>query len=290
MKHFQNIGLILSDENSPEVREVVERTKRILDDNGCRYYEVDNLPYRSTAYPENVMQRLGACDLLIVFGGDGTFLGIARKVHALNVPLLGVNLGHLGFLVDLDQKAVRENLENILNGEYTRENRFLLSMRINEELMSLAMNDVVIHKTQLSRLIELDVNVNGEYLTSYRADGLIFSTPTGSTAYSLSTGGPIIYPTLPAILIAPICPHTFSHRPIVLPSSSAITIQHHPSMEKPVNVTCDGQELFTLKKEDRLSINSNEFDITLIHPLEYSFFSILKEKLSWGLQPSLQGR
>lgn len=282
MKHFQTIGLILSDINSVAVRSVVEYAKEILNDNHCDYYEVNNKLYRHRDYPEGVIRKLKECDLLIFFGGDGTFLGLARRVHHLNIPILGVNLGTLGFLVDLDQAAVQENLKNILKGQYTKERRDLLTMRINGEPRGLALNDVVLHKTRLSRLIELDVYVDNEFLTNYRADGLIFATPTGSTAYSLSVGGPILYPTLSTLLVSPISPHTFSHRPIVLPSSSLFVVRHHHSMEKPVNVTCDGQELFIFNREDELSVKSGESSVTLIHPLEYSFFSILKEKLGWG--------
>ncbi len=292
MKHFQKVGLILSDADSQPVQEIVEYTKRILIANGCRTIEVNNLQYREKrAYPNEILAQLGDCDLFIIFGGDGTFLGIARKVLRLQIPILGVNLGRIGFLVDLDVEAIEENLEDILNGLYTRENRFLLKAYIGEqkERCSLALNDVVIHKTDLSRLIELDLFVDNQYVTTYRADGLIFSTPTGSTAYALSTGGPLIYPTLPAIVIAPICPHTFSHRPIVLPANSNITVRLNREMRYPVNVTCDGQELFEFNLGDALTIESCKTDLTMIHPLEYSFFNILKEKLSWGQPPIERG-
>ncbi len=288
MKNFQKIGLILSNEASPEVVDVVERTKAILDKNNSTYVEVDNKKYRQEwSYPAPILAKLAKCDLIIAFGGDGTFLGIARKINHLNIPVLGVNLGRLGFLTDLDEQAIQENLESILRGEYTREKRFLLHADIEGRAQSLAMNDVVIHKSELSRMIELDVYVDDQYLSSYRADGLIFSTPTGSTAYSLSTGGPIIYPTLPAILIAPICPHTFSHRPLVIPSNSKIKVViSEEGTDEHVNVTCDGQELFTLSKEGELNIACAGNPITLIHPLDYSFFTILREKLNWGHQPN----
>lgn len=287
MKNFQKIGLILSNQASPEVVDVVERTKAILNKNDSAYVEVDNKKYRQDSrYPEEILTPLSRCDLIIAFGGDGTFLGIARKINHLNIPVLGVNLGRLGFLTDLDEQAIQENLESILKGEYTRESRFLLQADIEGRAHSLAMNDVVIHKSELSRMIELDVYVDDQYLSSYRADGLIFSTPTGSTAYSLSTGGPIIYPTLPAILIAPICPHTFSHRPLVIPSSSKIRVVISEGADNYVNVTCDGQELFTLSQEETLTIECAGNPITIIHPLEYSFFTILREKLNWGHQPN----
>ncbi len=288
MKHFQKVGLILSDESSAKVRAVVDYTRKILEANGCHIVEVNNRQYRSEKeYPEAVLEKLRDRDLFIGFGGDGTFLGIARKVLHLNIPILGVNLGRIGFLVDLDVEAIGKNLEDILNGRYTRENRSLLRSGINGDWGegSLALNDVVIHKTDVSRLIELDVYVDERYLTTYRADGLIFSTPTGSTAYSLSTGGPLLYPTLPAIIIAPICPHTFSHRPIVLPANSSIRVALNDEMKYPLNVTCDGQEVFEFRKEDYLKIETCRNDLTMIHPLDYSFFNILKEKLSWGHQP-----
>lgn len=287
MRKFQKIALILSNKESLEIQEAVARTKAIMDASGASYFEVNNLEYRNKLqYPLEIMGAISECDLIIAFGGDGTFLGIARKVHTLNIPVLGVNLGRLGFLTDIDQKMLHTHLSRILAGDVNYEERFLLKASIDDELRSFAMNDVVIHKTELSRLIEIDVYVNDYYLSTYRSDGLILATPTGSTAYSLSTGGPIMYPTLPAIVISPICPHTFSHRPLVIPANCKIDVVTSDREKEPVHVTCDGQELFSLSESERLTIEPSEHLLTLLHSEDYHYFSILREKLNWGNQPN----
>ncbi len=289
MKKIQKIALILSNKESSEVQEAAARAKNIMDENGVSYFEVDNYRYRSDLeYPAEIMAQIAQVDLIIAFGGDGTFLGIARKVHHFNIPILGVNLGRLGFLTDIDQRTIHTYLYEILEGKVLFEERFLLKASLDRDFRSFAMNDVVIHKTELSRLIEIDVYVNDRYLSTYRADGLILATPTGSTAYSLSTGGPIVYPTLPAIVISPVCPHTLSHRPLVVPSSSKITVITSDRERAPVNVTCDGQELFTLSAGQVLTIEQSEFPLTLLHSKDYHYFSTLREKLNWGNQPNIR--
>ncbi len=289
MKRIQKIALILGNRESQEIQEAVTYTKEVIAAHQLEYFEVDNFGYRTQiTYPADIMAAIATTDLIIVFGGDGTFLGIARKVHQFNIPLLGVNLGRLGFLTDLDQQSLSAHLAEILRGDVQFEERFLLKAAIDGDFRSFAMNDVVIHKTELSRLIEIDVYVDRQYLSTYRSDGLILATPTGSTAYSLSTGGPIIYPTLPAIVLSPICPHTFSHRPLVIPSESQIDVVISDREKNPVNVTCDGQELFTLSSGETLTIEPSEHPLTLLHSKEYHYFSILKEKLNWGNQPNVR--
>ncbi|GHA02973.1 NAD(+) kinase [Ignatzschineria ureiclastica] len=289
MKKIQKIALILGNRESQEIQEAVTYTKEIIASHQLECFEVDNFGYRGNlTYPEPIMQAISETDLIIVFGGDGTFLGIARKVHQFNIPLLGVNLGRLGFLTDLDQQSLSEHLSEIIVGDVQFEERFLLKASIDGDFRSFAMNDVVIHKTELSRLIEIDVYVDQQYLSTYRSDGLILATPTGSTAYSLSTGGPIIYPTLPAIVLSPICPHTFSHRPLVIPSNSRIDVVISDREKNPVNITCDGQELFTLSSGETLTIEPSDHLLTLLHSKDYHYFSILKEKLNWGNQPNVR--
>ncbi len=289
MKKIQKIALILGNRESQEIQEAVTYTKEIIAAHRLECFEVDNFCYRDQlTYPESIMQAISMADLIIVFGGDGTFLGIARKVHQFNIPILGVNLGRLGFLTDLDQQSLSEHLAEILMGDVQFEERFLLKASIDGEFRSFAMNDVVIHKTELSRLIEIDVYVDQQYLSTYRSDGLILATPTGSTAYSLSTGGPIIYPTLSAIVLSPICPHTFSHRPLVIPSNTQIDVVISDREKNLVNVTCDGQELFTLANGETLTIEPSDHLLTLLHSKDYHYFSILKEKLNWGDQPNIR--
>lgn len=289
MRKFQKIALVLSNKESLEIQEAVARTKEIMDIHGARYFEVNNIEHRNKlSFPADIMAAISTCDLIIAFGGDGTFLGIARKVHHFNIPVLGVNLGRLGFLTDIDQKTLHTHLSAILEGDVNYEERFLLKASIDGDLRSFAMNDVVIHKTELSRLIEIDVYVNDHYLSTYRADGLILATPTGSTAYSLSTGGPIMYPSLPAIVISPICPHTLSHRPLVIPSNCKIDVVTSDREKEPVHVTCDGQELFSLSNGEQLTIEPSSHPLTLLHAKDYNYFSILREKLNWGNQPNIR--
>ncbi|PWD83801.1 NAD(+) kinase [Ignatzschineria cameli] len=289
MRKFQKIALILSNRESDEIQKAVQRTKEVIEACGATTIEVNNVEYRQRLnYPSALLKKISTCDLIIAFGGDGTFLGIARKVHQLNIPVLGVNLGRLGFLTDIDQQMLHTHLRTILEGDVVYEERFLLKASIDQQLRSYAMNDVVIHKTELSRLIEIDVYVNQRYLSTYRADGLIIATPTGSTAYSLSTGGPIMYPTLPAIIIAPICPHTFSHRPLVIPADCEIEVVTSDREKEAVHVTCDGQELFSLSDGERLTIEPSTHPLTLLHSKNYHYFSILREKLNWGDHPNIR--
>lgn len=285
MTCFKTIGLVRRSEEPSVVDSVIKLTESILREHDCEAILVTTQSSAGEETQEMIEKHLKGCDLIIVFGGDGTFLGIARKAHHLNVPFLGVNLGRLGFLADINERQLRKSLSAILRGEYTLESRELLNTWIGDHVSAYALNDVVIHQRNISRMIELDVFVNEQYLTSYWADGVIFATPTGSTAYALSSGGPLIYPTLSAILIVPICPHTFSHRPIVLPSDSAIQIVLKEGVEKNVNVSCDGQVSFPFYLGETLNIVCNSNKIDLIHPLKYSYFDILRAKLNWGQRP-----
>lgn len=289
MPSFKTIGLIGKYQNN-EVNALVEKVSSWLKDQGILVHTTSGI-YHSDAATIKATHALGACcDLIIILGGDGTFLSAARELHAYKVPLLGVNMGRLGFLADLSQDHLDMALIEILNGQFIEEPRLLLNADINNlnesKTSSLALNEVVIHQADVARMIQLDVFVNDQFLTSYWADGLIISTPTGSTAYALSTGGPLIYPTLPAILIAPICPHTFSHRPIVIPADSKLRISLAKNPETAVKVTCDGQKLMPFEFGATLNISSAPDMLHLIHPREYNYFGILRAKLNWGHQPN----
>ena len=227
-------------------------------------------------------------DLVIVVGGDGTFLNAARTLNDYRVPLLGINLGRLGFLTDIHSEKMRGRLGAILDGEYVEEERFLLHGRFEYDsgegkiASSDAFNDIVVHKGHVARMIELDLYINGQYVNTQRADGLIVSTPTGSTAYALSGGGPILHPRLDAIVLVPICPHTMSQRPIVIDGDSDIEIRVSDNNHGDALVTCDGQLNVDLSIGDSVRITKKKTPVHLIHPADYNYYEILRAKLHWG--------
>ncbi len=230
------------------------------------------------------------CDLVIVVGGDGTLLNAARSLNASDVPILGVNLGRLGFLVDVSKEHIDETLDEVLSGRFVEESRFLLHTTIERggEILSEnnAFNDVVIHKSHVARMIELECSVDQKFLSIMRADGLVIATPTGSTAYALSSGGPILHPSLNAIALVPICPHTLSNRPLVVSGDSLIMVKVCDHEKSEVLITCDGQISLSLQIGDVLRIKKTEHPVRLIHPEVYDFFDILRAKLHWGERPS----
>jgi NAD+ kinase len=226
----------------------------------------------------------GHVDLLLVLGGDGTLLSMARLVGDLGVPILGVNLGGLGFLTALTVEELFPALEACLRGEMVIEERMMLAaavVRQGERLTEyVALNDVVITKSAMSRIINLEVAVEGELATAYRADGLIVSTPTGSTAYCLSAGGPIVFPTMDAVVLTPICSHTLTNRPIVLPATERIDVTLMTDQE--VMLTVDGQVGVNLRERDTVEIDKARARVRLLRFPRADFFSVLRTKLKWG--------
>jgi NAD+ kinase len=226
-----------------------------------------------------------AADLIVVIGGDGTILSVARLVGSKGVPILGVNLGGLGFLTEITLDELYPVLGMVLQGEYRATQRMLLDVTVYRQgeraAEYLVFNDAVINKGALARIVELEVYIDDEYVTSYRADGLIVSTPTGSTAYCLSAGGPILFPTMQALVVIPICPHTLTNRPLVLPERVRVQIVLNSEKED-VYLTLDGQVGFALRYQDRVEIHRSEKEITLIASPKKSFYQILRTKLKWG--------
>ena len=226
-------------------------------------------------------------DLLIVLGGDGTLLSVARAAHPHNIPILAVNLGSLGFLAEISIDELYPTLENILAGKFEIENRMLLNACIwrNGEKVEdhNVLNDVVINKGAVARIISLQVLVNGQYMTSYRADGLIIATPTGSTAYSLSAGGPIIHPSMHTLVLSPICPFTLTNRSILIPDQSIIQVKLAAEYDD-VRVTLDGQEGYDMRAGDILEIKKTKTPLQLIRGPNKNYYQILRDKLHWGSQ------
>jgi NAD+ kinase len=225
-------------------------------------------------------------DLAMVVGGDGTMLHVARHLAPFGVPLIGVNLGRLGFLTDISTEQMYEELTRVLDGDFKTEERILLEAEVVRDDKVLhsanALNDVILNKGQLARLIEFETWVDGEYVNSTRADGIIVATPTGSTAYALSAGGPILHPTLPAIVIVPICPHTLSDRPLAVGSDSHIEIVLTSSAQQSAHVTLDGQTNFSVHDHDRVRVRRAAQPAILIHPTRRNHYEVLRAKLGWG--------
>ena len=227
----------------------------------------------------------GAVKLLVVLGGDGTLLGVARSLTDRPVPVLGVNLGKLGFLTETALGDLEAVLASVLDGHFEVEERMMLQVQVLRGRKAIAtstlLNDVVINKSALARILEMDVRIDGQFVAIYHADGLIVATPTGSTAYSLSAGGPIVLPGMKAFCITPICPHALTNRPLVVPDS--VTIQVTLESESPdVYCTMDGQIGLPLKAGDRLKVRRSGTTLPLIVPQPRNFFDVLRKKLRWG--------
>jgi NAD+ kinase len=226
---------------------------------------------------------------VIVLGGDGTLLGAARRVARYRVPILGVNLGGLGFLTEIPLRNLYPAVELMLEGRLELETRLMLEAEVvrqgTERCRFLVLNDVVINKGALARIIDLDVFINEQFLTTFRADGLIVSTPTGSTAYNLSAGGPILYPTMSSFILTPICPFTLTNRPILLPDSHVVSITLSRRGEERVSLTFDGQVGFDLFQGDKVLIQKAKEKLKLIKSPDQTYFEILREKLMWGGVP-----
>lgn len=228
-------------------------------------------------------------DLAIVVGGDGTLLGAGRALAPHGVPILGVNQGRLGFMVDVLPEDLNETLEAVLGGDLPVEERLLLEATLrradtsNLPLLH-AVNDVVVRNQASIRMLEFETWLDGEFISQHRADGIVVATPTGSTAYALSGGGPVLHPSLHAVALVPICPHTLSDRPIVVPAGGTIRIVLRGEVSG-VSVTCDGQVSVTLDAGDSVEVTSSPHRLRLIHPRNYSFFELLRNKLHWGRGP-----
>jgi NAD+ kinase len=224
-------------------------------------------------------------DIIIVLGGDGTMLSVCRLVGDKGIPILGVNIGSLGFLTEVHRDEIYDVLEKVLTEECPFEERMMLTANVYRQSECIkeyvVMNDVVVNKGALARIIDLETYINHDYVTTFKADGLIVSTPTGSTAYALSAGGPILYPTLNSIVLAPICPHMLTNRPIVLPDDVVIEIILRSQTED-VFLTLDGQVGFSLKLNDIVEVKKSIFKTKLLTPCGKDYFQILRTKLKWG--------
>ena len=284
---FRRIALIAKPDTSERLRDTLRSVEKfLLDSHVSVLYDPRAAEALGRSEPLEPVQLAEKADLAIVIGGDGTLLHSARAIVDAGIPLLGINLGRLGFLVDISPDEMLAILKSVLEGNYEQDNRFLLSCEIGDQPAQLALNDVVLHKWNVARMIEFDTWINGSFIDTQRSDGLIISTPTGSTAYALSGGGPLLAPSLDAIALVPICPHTLSNRPIVVHGNSQILISVSGKTDpQHVRVTCDGQTSLEIAEGDKLRVHKHPVPLRLLHPAGHDHYNILRVKLGWGGQP-----
>lgn len=285
MDEIKRIGIVAK-RNKPEAIDTIRELIPFLSERGIETIldaETAGLSGESSSLSGEDIPK--ESDMVIVLGGDGTLLHAARLVGKEEIPILGVNLGSLGFLTDVALEELYKTIEKVLSGDFKTEERMMLKAVVTEadgKTFDLSvLNDVVINKGVLARIINLEVMVNGAYLTTYNADGLIVSTPTGSTGYSLSAGGPVVHPTLSAIIINPICPHSLTNRPILVPDDSVIEIRLL-SGDSDVFVTLDGQVGVDFAEGNSVVVSKSERKVRLIEPPERDYYDVLRTKLNWG--------
>jgi NAD+ kinase len=234
--------------------------------------------------PEHTLAA--SVDVLVAVGGDGTMLHAARLASPHNVPVLGVNRGRLGFLADIGPADMRDRLDEILGGQFVQDRRAMLHATLisqgTPDRSCHALNDVVLQKWQTGRMLDFETWIDGRYVNTHGGDGLVIATATGSTAYALSCGGPILYPELDAVVLAPICPHTLSDRPIVVRSSSTIEVRILERPDTSAQVICDGLSLGELAPGDTLLVGPASSSVVLLHPSDHDYYRILRSKLRWG--------
>lgn len=284
---FSRIGLT-GKPGDEAVRAVLARLAGLAQRRGVEAF-VDAGVRAGIDAPELPAAQLAASvDLIVCVGGDGSLMHAARQYGLAGLPLLGVNLGRLGFLVDVSPAELEQRVDELLAGRFIEERRLLLDMVTHrgdlEVARGVALNDVVLHKADPGRMQEFETRIDGVGVTTHRADGVMVATPTGSTAYALSAGGPILHPSLDALVLIPICPHTLSDRPLVVGTASRIALTVG-SGTGGARVSCDGQRGFTLESGDTVTIVRNASSVRLLHPPDYDYFRILRDKLHWGRAP-----
>ncbi len=285
---FQRIGIVgRSSQNG--IQPILEELVELLDRRGLEVVLEDRLG--ELIAPGNFslasLDQIGEdADLVIVVGGDGSLLSAARTLARYETPVLGVNRGRLGFLTDISPAEIAQQVPAVLDGEFERERRFLLDARVVRDGKTVgkadALNDVVVNSGTSAQMIEFELSVNDTFVYRQRADGLIVSTPTGSTAYSLSGGGPIMHPTLDAVVLVPMFPHTLSSRPIVVDGNSKISVHILGRNRIHPPVTCDGQVNMTARPGDSVVISKKPHRLTLLHPIGHSFYASCRDKLRWS--------
>ena len=288
---FKRVG-ILTKNDDPSVSQTFKATVKAVRNRGCKVFLLKEALQNVDSDGCIVLEpeELGEnCDLIISVGGDGTLLRSAGLVYPKDIALMGINLGRLGFLTDLQPDRIETELDAILGGAFQTEKRGVLAyevIRKGEKVASgNAINDVVVHKWNTAKLVTLSTYVDGKFLHSQRSDGILVATPTGSTAYALSGGGPILEPDVAALALVPICPHSLTNRPIVVKDTASIEIFVDATNENPTRITCDGNSIIDLDPGDKIQVFLRDQTIRLIHPADHDHFSTLRAKLNWGRNP-----
>lgn len=281
---MKKIGIICKS-GRPEPREILNELLPWLSQKGCETFVDAETASEMQISGHKRADIVSAADVVIVLGGDGTMLSVSRLVAEKGIPILGINLGSLGFITEINRDEIFRAVDTMLTGAWLVEERLMLTagiLRGGERISEYTvLNDVVINKGALARIIDLETFINRIYVTTFRADGLIISTPTGSTAYSLSAGGPILYPALGSIVLTPICSHTLANRPIVLPEDFRIEVTLR-TLSEDVYLTLDGQVGVSLRKDDVIEVCKSPYKTKLLIPRERDYFKILRTKLKWG--------
>ncbi|MCP5089551.1 MAG: NAD(+) kinase [Gammaproteobacteria bacterium] len=282
---FQNIA-ILGRHDDARVAEAMQIITPHLAKAGVKVFAAVEMQLDLPVTRVDESELCDVADLVIAIGGDGTMLYASQIVRESEIPILGINRGRLGFLADVTPDEMIASVEQVLRGDYTRDSRMLLEARLitesGEEASAFALNDVVLKRRETGRMVDFSTRVDGVFVNTHSGDGMIVATPTGSTAYSLSCGGPIISPHLDAVVVVPVCPHTLTDRPIVIPADQSIEVVLLERDETKASITVDGRSMGEIRPVDRMIISKAEQRITLVHPPSYDFYGILRSKLFWG--------
>jgi len=283
--HLKTIGAVVGP-RKPEALEVVCELREWCEARGIELRAVDSIAGQARCAPlaESDGELAEDVDLIVVLGGDGTMLGAARMMGIRQIPVLGVNFGFLGYLTEFTLEEMFPALENVRQGNFFVERRMMIDVALDrggEAAPRRALNDAVVTKSAAARMIEIESYINGMFVNSFRADGMIVATPTGSTAYSLSAGGPIVHPSMSAILLTPICPHMLSNRPAVVPGESVVDLVFKRA-DPDLLLTIDGQPGVELRHDDRITLRRSQTTFNLVQPTNRNYFEVLRTKLKWG--------
>ena len=289
MPSFKNILFVLNtgDQNSVDSLKVILQ-KNFSHDVSVKVFD--------SSYSNNITEinlikvinesEIHQCDLIISIGGDGTMLKSAKLSHQHQIPVTGINKGRLGFLTDINPSDANQTINNLISGKFITEDRLLIETIINQDgiknSIGIALNDVAIRRKETGRMMKVTTSIDGNYINQHEGDGFIVSTPTGSTAYSLSCGGPILKPDVEAFILVPICPHSLNDRPMVIPSNSEILIEPILNTGEIAEIALDGDSNYEIKQGETIIINATKNTIKLIHPEDYDYFDVLRSKLLWG--------
>lgn len=291
MSSIKRVGIVLKPHQPQALKTICELTvwlgQRGIELVGGPQIERERIEHETGCSVREVVpeELAAAVDLVLVLGGDGTMISTARLIGDKDLPVLGVNYGSLGYLTEFRIEELYDALEMILAGDFRLDKRVMLEVELHRGddfiTRNRVLNDVVINKSALARIIEIDAYLNSQFVSLFRADGLIVSTPTGSTAYNLSAGGPIVFPSMNAVVVTPICPFTLSNRPLVAPDDAVIELLLKTANEE-VSLTLDGQVGFPLEVNDRVVIRKSRTTFNLIQPSNRNYFDVLRDKLRWG--------